>query len=112
MKKGLYKMSIEYGRHGSVEALFVAPIDYVKKLIEIDLEINYGEILGKHSEVIFALNEEKDLELITDDEKVIDIFETHNISSGYNPFDQCIWNEELEKEITVEEYIESLLKIN
>lgn len=103
-------MSIEYGRQGYIEGLFVAPIDYVKKLIEIDLNIYYGEILGKHSEVIFPLNDEKDLELITDDEKVINIFETHNISSGYNPFNQLIWNEELEKEITVEEYIEILLK--
>jgi hypothetical protein len=50
----------------------------------IGLRVYFGEILGKHSEVFGEL-EEKDLEVLTDDETFIAKFNEYGCASGYNP---------------------------
>lgn len=83
-EKGIYKMSLYCGRMGDLNGIFIAKKEDVKNLI--GKEVYFGEVLGKHSEVVWNF-EEKDLEFVTDDEKVIELFEKHNLTSGYNPFD-------------------------
>ena len=86
MSKKIYKLEWDFGRMGSLEGVFVADSDDIKKLLENETEIYFGEVLGKHSEV-FGVIKSKHLTEVTDDEKFIDLFEKYGLESGYNPFD-------------------------
>jgi hypothetical protein len=57
----LYKWSMDYGRAGSLDGLFA--LDEIEqaelqKLIADKTEIYFGEVLGKHSEVVASLDAE------------------------------------------------------
>lgn len=90
--KGIYKFFWDCGRQGNVEGIFVATADSVSNIIGRD--INFGEILGKHSEV-YGTIEEDEIKLVTTDENMVALFEEHNLSSGYNPLDyvEDEWND-------------------
>jgi hypothetical protein len=90
----IYKFYVDYGRHGDLSGVFVAEQEDVKNLI--GKEIYFGEVLGKHSEVILKLKEEH-LTEVTTDEKFIELFEKYDLSNGYNPFDYYEENEEDEE---------------
>jgi len=82
----IYKMTIDFGRMGDLDGVFVADTDDVKKLIKSGQEIYFGEVLGKHSDVSCAI-QNKHLTLVTTDEAFIELFEKYDLSNGYNPFD-------------------------
>ena len=85
--KAVFKMDMSFGRMGSLEGLFVAEKEDVKNLM--GKYVYFGEVLGKHSEV-YCTFEQEDLDCITmisDDPKIVALFEEHNIRSGYNPLD-------------------------
>lgn len=90
--KGLYKMDIDCGRQGDLMGIFVAEVEAVKELISSGREIYFGEVLGKHSEIFGAI-EEEDLTLITTEANVINIVEEYSLSSGYSPFDYDDYDE-------------------
>lgn len=52
----LYHFYVDYGRMGEIEGLFIADEDEVKR--SIGKQVYLGEVLGKHSEVYFDLEEE------------------------------------------------------
>ena len=83
MAAKLYKFDLNCGRAGSLRGLFVADEETEIKPA-IGLEICFGEVLGKHSEVIFDL-EEGHLTALTDDADFIAKFEAYECASGYNP---------------------------
>lgn len=83
MKK-LYSFYWNCGRQGSVEGLFIADEEVVAKAI--GEEIDFGEILGKYSE-IYGVLEEGDIEEVIVSDITIEEMEQvlgANIS-GYNP---------------------------
>ena len=82
--KGIYEMNFDCGRIGSLEGIFVADSADVEKAIGLD--IYFGEVLGKHSEIVGPLDPE-DITLVTDDPKAVEMFEKYNFASGYDPFD-------------------------
>lgn len=84
--KAIYKLNLDCGRDGSLYGIFVADKEYVDVLVNNDIEVYFGEILGKHSDISLTIDE-TDIELVTDDEKVIDMFEEYELSTGINPFD-------------------------
>ena len=84
--KGLYKMYFDVGRMGSLAGVFIANTKEMDDLIKSGKEVYFGEVLGKHSEVYGPI-EDDDITLVTTDEKVIAMFEEHELSSGFNPFD-------------------------
>lgn len=86
MKKGLYKFDADCGRMGSLEGLFIGDADVIEWLIESKLEVYFGEVLGKHSEVYFAM-ESDHFTLVTDDMTVISVMEKYDIQTGFNPLD-------------------------
>ncbi len=88
---GLYKFYVYYGRMGRIEATFVKDQDDVKNAI--GRYVYFGEILGKHSEVSFDL-EENQFELMTDDQDFCKKFLELKLESGYNPFDYFPEDEE------------------
>lgn len=113
MKKGIYKFSTEYGRSGSLEGVFIATKQRVNKLISSKIEVYFGEVLGKHSEVFGAI-EKKDIKLITDDSQALAIVEKYELTNGHNPFDCTFINFELEgvdlDDMTVGELVNKLLE--
>ncbi len=106
MKKGIYKMYVDCGRMGKLEGLFVSTDEKIKALVESQLEVYFGEVLGKHSEVCGVI-EHKELELVSDDESVISVIEKFDLESGRNPFNYTYCGEEDQiDDETVGEYID------
>jgi hypothetical protein len=79
-KECLWKFCWNCGRQGKVEGIFKATKDDVKDAI--GEEVNFGEILGKHSEV-YGVIEEGEINLVSDDPIVV----VNSKESGYNPLD-------------------------
>lgn len=113
MKKALYKFYADCGRMGQLEGIFISTQEKVDKLIKSKIEVYFGEVLGKHSE-IFGNIEKKEIEFITDIPKVIEIVERFDLTTGYNPFNYTSINFELEGEnldnMTIDEIIEKIIK--
>jgi len=84
--KKLYRYKSDCGRMGEVEGLFIATDEEIHKII--CKEIYFGEILGKHSEVILKM-QEGDFETLSDDQKFLEKLEDllGDTLSGYNPLE-------------------------
>jgi len=85
--KAIYKIEIDYGRSGSLYGIFVADTERVKKVVEEKTSVYFGEVLGKHSEVEVTFNDPADFILVSDDPAVVEVFEKHEMATGYDPFD-------------------------
>ena len=87
MAKLLVKFYEDCGRMGSVDGIFTTTREELDSII--GKEIYFGEILGKHSEIIVSI-EESNFEIKSEDQdfinKLEDIFGAGTVS-GYNPFD-------------------------
>lgn len=85
MKKGIYKLNFDCGRSGELTGIFVSTDKKVEKLIESGIQVYFGEVLGKHSDVCGPI-EKNDIKLHTDDAEAVEAFEKYDFESGYNPF--------------------------
>lgn len=85
--KALYKFHWNYGRSGDIHGLFVADKDKVQA--SMGKKVDFGEILGKHSEVYGTLDDD-DLTIKSEDQefiaKLVDVTGSETIS-GYNPLE-------------------------
>ena len=86
MKKAIYKFHQDHGRMGSLEGIFAANPQKVKQLIDSGKEVYFGEVLGKHSEIYGPISE-GEITMVSDDLAFVGLFETHDLSSGFCPFD-------------------------
>jgi len=84
--KALFKMNFDCGRNGNLEGVFIADTEDVKYLVENNISVYFGEVLGKHSDVSGCVDE-SEISLITSDGNILDIVMEHGLESGYNPFD-------------------------
>ena len=87
----VYKLNIDCGRQGELKGLFIAKKNHVKLLIESKIQVYFGEVLGKHSEVYGSI-EEKDITFVSDNEEVIDLIIEHDLENGFNPFNYTTIN--------------------
>jgi hypothetical protein len=81
----LYKFYWDCGRMGYLDGMFIEDDAEVARFI--GKQVNFGEALGKHSE-IYGTFDEGDLEVITDDQDFIDKcvrFIGYTTLSGHNP---------------------------
>lgn len=110
-EKAVYKLNVSCGRQGDLTGLFIAKKNHVKLLLENKLEVYFGEVLGKHSE-IYGKIEEKEIVFVSDSKDVIDVIETHQLENGFNPFDYTAINTEREdfEDLTILEIVEILEK--
>lgn len=69
-------------RGGSVESIFVATQEQIDSII--GKRVYFGEILGKHSEVIGDL-ESCEFEVLSEDQDFIEKFEKIIGDTGHNP---------------------------
>jgi hypothetical protein len=85
--KAIVEMGVDYGRMGTLSGIFVCEKEELEKLY--GKEVYFGEVLGKHSEVVLELDAEC-FEIRTEDQdfiaKFVEILGDGTIS-GYNPFD-------------------------
>jgi hypothetical protein len=110
-KKAVYKLNVSCGRGGNLTGLFIAKKNHVKLLLENKLEVYFGEVLGKHSD-IYGKIEEEEIVFVSDSQDVIDVIETHQLENGFNPFGYTAINngrEEFE-DLTILEIVKSLEK--
>lgn len=79
----LFKFYLDCGRMGELEGIFAATEEEIDKAV--GETVNFGEVLGKHSDISFRL--EKDhFELLTGDQDFIKkATEYKLIPSGHNP---------------------------
>ena len=82
--KGIYQLAIDCGRMGHIDGVFVATNLEIEAIRGI--RIYFGEVLGKHSEVV-AVMDCVNLSLVTEDTTAVDVFERFGLSNGYTPFD-------------------------
>lgn len=81
----LYKLDVDCGRMGNLTGVFESTPEAIKSLM--NKKIYFGEVLGKHSEIVVTF-EEGEIEFLTDDEDFINKARLYNlIPTGYNPFD-------------------------
>lgn len=83
-EKAIYKFYADCGRMGFLDGVFVAEKQKVKNII--GKKVYFGEVLGKHSE-IYGTIEEDEITFISDDPHFVELFEKHDLSSGYNPIE-------------------------
>lgn len=84
----LYKFFVGCGRMGNVEGLFFAEESEIDDLI--GKQIYFGEILGKHSEIVFNLEADHLTVINLSDDAVEELHKAlgrERTISGYNPFD-------------------------
>lgn len=93
--KGIYSLNIDYGRSGELKGVFIADSKKVEVLLREKIVVYWGEVLGKHSEVYAALKPEQ-IQLVSDNQDLIRIFEDYNLAIGYDPFEQTALNFEYE----------------
>jgi hypothetical protein len=108
--KAVYKFDFKCGRQGDLNGLFVEKKEHVRVLIEKEIEVYFGEVLGKHSE-IYGKVEESEIIFVSDNEEVVSIIENFGLSNGFNPFDYTSINQDREdfEDLTIGEIVEILI---
>jgi hypothetical protein len=81
MKK-LIQFYADCGRMGDLEGVFIDTEENLREII--GKKVDFGECLGKHSEIIIEM-EESMFTLTTLPEDVIGLLEEVKITSGFNP---------------------------
>jgi len=101
-EEAIYNFEIDCGRMGSLEGVFTAKKTDVEWLLNSGLEVYFGEVLGKYSEIYSVIKPEH-LEMVTDDPKYVN----SQRDSGFNPFDYTVLDGEDDwTDLTVSEIIE------
>lgn len=81
----IYKLIVDCGRMGDLRGVFEATPEQVEELM--GKTVYFGEVLGKHSEVVVTIDEDC-IAFLTDDEDFIEKARLYKlIPTGYNPFD-------------------------
>jgi len=101
MKEAIFKMSIDCGRNGTLEGVFISTVERVTILTSGKFDVYFGEVLGKHSEICGEIKP-TDVAFITDESLVVELFKKHSLESGFNPFHYTASGE----------YAESILSID
>ena len=90
----LYRFLFEAQRMGVLEGLFLATEEQMREMIDSKVEIYFGEVLGKHSE-IYGEIEDNEITDLKASPHLIEELEKHFKEGnegtvticGYNPFD-------------------------
>lgn len=106
--KAIYEMNFDCGRNGSLSGKFVAEKEYVDYMVANEVEVCFGEVLGKHSDVSGPVSK-GEIKMISDEPTIVAMFEDHNFESGYNPLDEEMAYDEDYEDYSVWDYIHEQL---
>lgn len=98
--KALFKMNFDYGRSCSLEGLFIAEKKYIDFLVEKELNVHFGEVLGKHSDVCGRVAPEE-ITMVTMDVNVLEVIEQYGLENGYNPLEYPLYSYPKDGEVDV-----------
>jgi len=84
--EALYRFDVSFRRGGKLSGIFIAKKEDVDNLIKNSTTVWFGEILGKHSEIVLDMEDDM-FTMLTDEQNVLDIVRKYNLENGYNPFD-------------------------
>ena len=90
--ESIYEFYLDCDRQGELEGYFIATDQDVLDLTTKQPEVQFGEALGKHSDISATITGEHIKKVSSDPEaiRVIrDIFKCACTIMGYNPFDYC-----------------------
>ena len=85
--KAIYKLNFDCGRQGNLEGIFSAEKEHVDALIESEIVVQFGEALGKHSNVYGSVTA-PEITMTSDDPATVEMFDKAGMASGYDPFGQ------------------------
>ena len=83
--EAIYKLHVDCGRMGTIYGLFIAEKGTVEQLVRDEVQVCFGEVLGKHSDISGSMDD-TDYTLVTDDQLAVEMFKKYDLSVGYNPF--------------------------
>lgn len=86
MGKAIYKFEVDCGRMGSLDGVFSATEDDIQLLCDTKQVVDFGEVLGKHSEISKEMKIEY-FTKVTEDSGFIEMFESLDLANGFNPFE-------------------------
>lgn len=90
--KGIYRLIFSCGsREGDLTGIFVADKEHARILIEEQIEVYFGEVLGKHSDIYGPMSD-GELTLVSDSPEDVKMFEDLNLQTGHNPFHYPVIN--------------------
>ena len=92
-KLGVYKLDFDCDRSGSLGGVFVAQKNHVDILVQNKIEVYFGDVLGKHSQVVGSIDEDE-IVLLSDDPTVVSFVLSHELYHGFNPFEYEVINHE------------------
>lgn len=84
MTRGIYSFFVDCGRMGELDGVFVADSEAIKNIA--GKEVYFGEVLGKHSEVVEVMEDDQ-FTLKSDNQEFVTMFEQLGLETGFNPFD-------------------------
>jgi len=106
----VYKLNIPMRRSEDLRGLFIADDNIVRYMIDKEVEVEFGEVAGKHSYISGSI-EDSEITFVTADEMVIDLIEEFDLETGFNPINLFVTGVEDDyTDLTVGEYI--LHKLN
>lgn len=112
-KKAIFKFNFDCGRQGELEGVLVSTKEKVDTLVKSEMEVYFGEVLGKHSEVVGPIDE-GELIFVSDKEDVVRAVEEYGLTSGYNPFDYEVmsfeYGGEYYEDMNVGDIVEDIIK--
>jgi hypothetical protein len=82
--KAIYRFQLNCGRMGDLSGIFVADKERIESAM--GERVYYGEVLGKHSEIVEELDSSH-LTLISDKPEDVEVFERLKLATGHNPLD-------------------------
>jgi len=93
--KGVYKFKYLMGRSADIEGVFIATNEEIASVI--GKEVDFGEIAGKHSQVIIDIGQ-NNIRLVSEDPDFVERFESLDCTCGISPLDYYEPDEEDEDE--------------
>ena len=84
MSEAVYTFHFGCYRMGTLYGLFIADKKEMEDLVASEKEIYFGEVLGKHSEIIGKITED-DYTLISDDPATVEFCKRNKLEIGFNP---------------------------
>lgn len=103
--EGLYKLDVYMKRSANLEGIFIADSEWIDYLMSSDLQVYFGEVAGKHSEIYGKL-EPHEIKLVTQDQTIIALAREYGLCIGHNPFECCATYSSMGEEAEVFEGIE------
>lgn len=111
MSKAVYKFHKDCGRMGELDGLLIASTEEVRVLCEAGLDVYFGEVLGKHSEVTGVIKSNM-FKLVSESHEVIEVIEKFDLQNGFDPFDYTLTSADREEfeDMEVREIVAILIK--